>query len=223
MWSNTQVKKQNITPSSAWCPFLVINILRGATLLASGFWHHKLALPGFELQGRSVRWCVCCLVSDFFPSVMFMKFICRVVYSNTFGGMQYFILRIPLFIHSTVDGHLSCFPFLSVMHEGNFLVCVSGGQMCTLGFPRWLTGKESTCQGRRSRICGFSPWVGKIPWRRKQQSTPIFFPGNSHGQRSLAGYSPRGRKELDTTEQLNSKSSMSALLLEQNCWVIRYV
>ena len=40
------------------------------------------------------------------------------------------------------------------------------------------------------------PWVGKIPWRRKWQSSPVFLPGKSHGQRSLAGYSPRGRKRV---------------------------
>ena len=40
--------------------------------------------------------------------------------------------------------------------------------------------------------------VGKIPWRREWQPTPVFFPGESHGPRSLVGYSPRGRKELDT-------------------------
>ena len=43
---------------------------------------------------------------------------------------------------------------------------------------------------RRSKRLGFDPWVGKIPWRRKWQPTPIFLPGESHGQRSLAGYSP---------------------------------
>ena len=42
---------------------------------------------------------------------------------------------------------------------------------------------------------GLDPWVGKIPWRRAWQPTPVFLPGESHGQRSLAGYSPRGRKE----------------------------
>ena len=42
--------------------------------------------------------------------------------------------------------------------------------------------------------CGFDPWVGKTPQRRKQQPTPVFLPGKSHGQRSLAGYSPWGRK-----------------------------
>ena len=47
------------------------------------------------------------------------------------------------------------------------------------------------------------PWVGKIPWRRKWQSTPVFLPGESHGWRSLVGYSPQGRKESDTTEELH--------------------
>ena len=60
--------------------------------------------------------------------------------------------------------------------------------------------------GSDGRVCpqcgrlGFNPWVGKIPWRRKWQPTPGFLPGESHGQRSLAGYSPWGRKELDMTE-----------------------
>ena len=47
----------------------------------------------------------------------------------------------------------------------------------------------------------FDPCVGKIPWRRAWQPTPVFLPGKSHGQRSLVGYSPWGRKESDTTEQ----------------------
>ena len=46
----------------------------------------------------------------------------------------------------------------------------------------------------------FSLWVGKIPWRRAWQSTPVILPGESHGQRNLAGYSPWGLKESDTTE-----------------------
>ena len=49
----------------------------------------------------------------------------------------------------------------------------------------------------------FDPWVGKIPWRRKWQPNPIFLPGESHGLRSLAGYSPQRRKESDTTERLH--------------------
>ena len=47
---------------------------------------------------------------------------------------------------------------------------------------------------------GFDPWVGKIPWRREWQPTPVFLPGEFHGQRSLVGYSPWGRTESDTTE-----------------------
>ena len=50
----------------------------------------------------------------------------------------------------------------------------------------------------------FDPWVRKIPWRRTWQPTPVFLPGESHGQRSLAGYSPWGHKESDTTEQLST-------------------
>ena len=49
---------------------------------------------------------------------------------------------------------------------------------------------------------GFNLWVGKIPWRRAWQSTLVFLPGESHGQKSLAGYSSRGRKEFYMTEQL---------------------
>ena len=47
---------------------------------------------------------------------------------------------------------------------------------------------------------GFDPWIGKIPWKRAQQPTPGFLPGEPHGQRSLVGYSPWGCKELDTTK-----------------------
>ena len=47
---------------------------------------------------------------------------------------------------------------------------------------------------------GFDPWVGKIPWRREWQPTPVFLPGESHGQRNLAGYSPWGHKESGMTE-----------------------
>ena len=58
-----------------------------------------------------------------------------------------------------------------------------------LGLPWWLRGKESACQCRRHK---FNPWVRKIPWRRKWQPTPVFLPGEFHGQRSLASYNPWG-------------------------------
>ena len=56
------------------------------------------------------------------------------------------------------------------------------------------SGKESACQCKRSR---FNPWIKKSPWRRKRQPTLVFWPGKSHGQRSLAGYSPCDSKESD--------------------------
>ena len=53
---------------------------------------------------------------------------------------------------------------------------------------------------------GVDPWVRKIPWRMKWQPTPVLLPGKSHGQRSLVGYSPWGRKESDTTGRLHFTS-----------------
>ena len=46
--------------------------------------------------------------------------------------------------------------------------------LLTTGLPRWLSGKEFACQGRRHK---FDPWVGKIPWRRKWQPSPVCLPG----------------------------------------------
>ena len=63
-----------------------------------------------------------------------------------------------------------------------------------MGFPGGSDDKESACLCRRP---GFHPWVGKIPWRRKWQPTPVFLPGESHmhRERCLVGYSPWGHKE----------------------------
>ena len=61
-------------------------------------------------------------------------------------------------------------------------------------------GKEPACQCGRLKRGGFSPWVGKVPWKRKWQPTLVSLPGKYHGQRSLAGYGPWRCKELDTTE-----------------------
>ena len=69
------------------------------------------------------------------------------------------------------------------------------------GRPQCHSGKESSC---RRYGCGFDPWVRKIPWRRKWQITPVLFPGNSHGQRTLVSYSPWGCKESDTSYQLST-------------------
>ena len=67
-----------------------------------------------------------------------------------------------------------------------------------MGSPGGASTQEPTCQ--QCRRCGFDPWFGKIPWRRTWQSTPVSLPGESHGQRSLAGCISWGLKELDTTK-----------------------
>ena len=68
-----------------------------------------------------------------------------------------------------------------------------------IGLSWWLSSEESACQCRK---CWFSPWVEKIPWRRKWQSTPVFLPGESREQRRLWA-TAHGVAELDTTEQLS--------------------
>ena len=63
-----------------------------------------------------------------------------------------------------------------------------------------LVVNNPTVKAGDKREAGFDPYVRKIPWRRARQPTPVFLPGESNGQRSLVGYSPQGRKELDMTE-----------------------
>ena len=70
------------------------------------------------------------------------------------------------------------------------------------GLSRWHNSKAFASQCRRLKKHGLDPWGGKISWRRKWQPTPVFLPRESHGRRSLAGYSPRVT-ESDTTEQLH--------------------
>ena len=66
----------------------------------------------------------------------------------------------------------------------------------------------------------FNSWVGKIPWRREQLTTPVFWPGESRGQKSLAGYSPWGHKESDTTKRLLllSRGSLDPLCFLLLAW-----
>ena len=76
--------------------------------------------------------------------------------------------------------------------------------------------KESACNpedGFGSRRPMFDLWGGKIPWRRAWQPTPVFSPGASHGQRSLAGYSPWGRKESDTAEATEHAHTLEKYVL----------
>ena len=74
------------------------------------------------------------------------------------------------------------------------------GGLIWLRWASQVTELENQPAIRRRRRFGFNPWCGKILWRRAWQPTPVFLLGKSHGQRSLAGYSTWGRKELDMTE-----------------------
>ena len=80
-----------------------------------------------------------------------------------------------------------------------FTHIASAGPSITWG-PEVTTGQEPACQCRSHERHGFDPWVGKIPWRRAWQPTPVFLPGESHGQRCWLAYSPWCDKESDMTE-----------------------
>ena len=88
-----------------------------------------------------------------------------------------------------------------------FLTCILKRTLyLKLGFPGGSVVKNlSANTGDASWI---PAWVGKIPWRRKWQPAPIFFPGKFHGQRSLAGYNPWDHKESDRTEQLSAQAGV---------------
>ena len=79
----------------------------------------------------------------------------------------------------------------------------------TSGLPRWRSDQETAYQCRRH---GFDSWIRKISWRSKWRPIPGFLPGKSHGQRSLAGCSPWGRKELDTTQEVSGHPLLPATI-----------
>ena len=60
----------------------------------------------------------------------------------------------------------------------------------------WFSGKETTCHRRRYKRYRFNPWIGKMLWRREWQPTPVFLPGKSHEQSSLANCSSWGPKRV---------------------------
>ena len=116
-----------------------------------------------------------------------------VIFSSVSEGNSYSFFSF-LFFKSRTNHELLC-QVLRAFHPrtGN-----SHQSFCPLS--HWKLAQMIICLqcGRP----GFDPWDGKIPWGRKQQPTPVFLPGESHGERSLAGYSPQALKQLDTTEQL---------------------
>ena len=84
--------------------------------------------------------------------------------------------------------------------------CHSALKIYTCNFKKLrvslIAPQERIClQCRRHGKCGFYLWVGKIPWRRRWQPTPVSLPEKkSYGQNYLASYNLKGRKELDMIE-----------------------
>ena len=76
-----------------------------------------------------------------------------------------------------------------------------------MGFPDGSVVKHLPAMQEMCRRQGFILWVGEIPWRRKWQAIPVFWPGKAHRQRSLVRYSPWGHKDSDTTDWLNTNDT----------------
>ena len=95
-------------------------------------------------------------------------------------------------------------PVVAVLY---FLSHVSTSQVA-------LMVKKPACQCRRHKRCGFDPWVGKTSWA--WQPTPVFLPGEYHGQRNLAGYSSWGCRESDMTEATTSLVMLPVITIIRN-------
>ena len=118
-------------------------------------------------------------------------------YSNGSDAIWYSVGPGLVTVHLPTDVALISFPNYLCPPDPVMGVHMWSSSSCP---PSGVSGKEPTDQYRRHKRHQFDPWVGKIPWRRVWQLTPVFSPGESRGQRSLAGYSPWGHKELDMTE-----------------------
>ena len=128
-------------------------------------------------------------------------------------------LRCPV---SSESRHLSgakrCVPLTTKVGAGMETLAGRYGA----GLPDGSVGKESACNAEDSGDPGSIPGSGQFPRGRKWQPTPVFLPGEFHGQRSLVGYSPRGCQESDTTEHpldqtLELEEGPRRLLAKREC------
>ena len=125
----------------------------------------------------------------------------------------------PLHLPFPLGG--TCIPVWHVLHS-TLVVTQKAFPNNWHDFPNGSADRESACNAG-DRRCGFHLWVRKILWRSKWQPTPVFLPGKPHGRRSLVGYSTKGYKELDTTEQnMNEKMNpwhiLTTVLLIAHMW-----
>ena len=110
-------------------------------------------------------------------------------YLSAFKTLVILLYLVTLWVENSGHG-LAKGCFRSSWHQ---LRPVCGVQMVSRmnwGLPSGSSGKEPSCQCRRHKRRGFNPWVRQIPFKRAWQPTPVFLPGKSHGQRSLASYGP---------------------------------
>ena len=134
------------------------------------------------------------------PGLLFAgRFLIIVLISVLVMGLKqaylegFFFLSFLVFVLSFLQPQVSC------TNLGLGPIFSFGLMFMIPGLPWWLRGKESTRKCRRCRRPRFDPWVEKIFWRRKWQSTPVFLLGKSCGQRSRVGYSPCGCKVSNKT------------------------
>ena len=135
---------------------------------------------------------------------------------SCFMHFEFLLLIFPS-LFTYLQGNTINFSFINKKRKGKPWCSWNYLKLLIFGLPSWLSGKESACQCRKCKRLEFDPWVRKIPQRRKWQPTPIFLPGESHGQRSLAGYSQWDRKVSDMNEWL----SMYAVL--ENCFISVFI
>ena len=113
-----------------------------------------------------------------------------------------------LFIQSQFKIMLKCLPIFKI---------ISIQITCNLNSSVWISviSKRLNYQCSRHKRHGLYPWIGKIPWKSVWQPTLVFLLGESRGQRSLAGYSPQGHKQSDTTEATQHRHTLQGAFLTQ--------
>ena len=110
--------------------------------------------------------------------------------------MNHFVVHLKLTQHYKSTG----LQFKKKFQKANLSLLAGNCLHCIWRFPGGSDNKEPANKAGDARDVGSVPFWGRFPWSRKWQPTPEFLPGKFCGQRSLAGYRPHGRKELDTTE-----------------------
>ena len=130
----------------------------------------------------------------------------RVLLSSGLGMCLFWKHRVQLYAHLSV--WLSCTPSAEMacsFAQNKIFIFIQKLN----DFRWWLASQVAqcwgiTCQCRGHKRWRLDPWVGKIPWRRKWQPTPVFLPGESRGQRSLAGRAPEGTSQTQLSTRTHT-------------------